>query len=187
MTPTPCAPPAAATTSRAGITLTEMLIVVTMIGILAAITGSRLDWTRYRADSAARGLSAQLTAAQRTAVSLQNDVRISVPSSDRLRIHEDVNNNGVEDSGERITHHVLDDGFRLGQFAMAPLPVPADPTELTSFVFRRDGTSSRGGSLYVSSPRDDPTCKWCRAVSIARATGRAVSYSHARGTWTRGN
>src|SRR5688572_3853063 len=106
MTPPSDAARTGPTALRSGITLTEMLIVVTMIGILAAITGSRLDWTRYRADSAARGLSAQLTAAQRTAVSLQNDVRVSVPSSDRIRIHEDANNNGVEDSGERITHLV---------------------------------------------------------------------------------
>ena len=174
-------------TSRAGLTLTEMLIVVSVIGILAAITGSRLDWTRYRADSAVRGLGAQLSAAQRTAVSLQNDVRVTVPSADRVRIHEDANNNGVEDSGERITQLVLEDGFRIGQGAMAALPTPADPAELTAFVFRRDGTSSRGGSLYVSSPRDDAACKWCRAVTISRATGRVVTYSHARGTWVRGS
>jgi type II secretory pathway pseudopilin PulG len=164
-----------------------MLVVVTLIGILAGIAGSRLDWTRYRADSVIRGLGAQLSAAQRTAVSLQNDVRVTVPSPDRLRIHEDANNNGVENNGERITMLVLEDGFRLGQDAMTDLPTPADATELTAFVFRRDGTSSRSGSLYVSSPRDDPTCHWCRAVTIARATGRVVTYSHARGTWVRGN
>ena len=164
-----------------------MLIVVTMIGILAAITGSRLDWTRYRADSTVRGVMAQLSAAQRTAVSLQNDVRVSVSASNRIRIHEDVNNNGTEDGTERITHLVLDDGFAIGQGAMADLPSPADATELTTFVFRRDGTSSRGGSLYLSSPRDDAACKWCRAVTISRATGRVVSYSHARGAWVRSN
>ena len=70
---------------------------------------------------------------------------------------------------------------------MDDLPSPADAAELTSFVFRRDGTSSRSGSLYLSSPRDDADCKWCRAVTISRATGRVVSYSHARGTWVRGN
>jgi type II secretory pathway pseudopilin PulG len=164
-----------------------MLIVVTLIGILAAIAGSRLDWTRYRADGVIRGLGAQLSAAQRTAVSLQNDVRVTVPSPNRLRFHEDANNNGVENSGERITQLVLEDGFVLGQDAMSGLPFPADPAELTTFVFRRDGTSSRSGSLYVSSPRDDPACRYCRAVAIARATGRVVTYSHARGTWVRGN
>ncbi len=185
-TPTPTTTPRHSS-PRAGLTLTEMLIVVTTIGILAAITGSRLDWTRYRADGAVRGLAAQLSAAQRTAVSLQNDVRVTIPAADRLRIHEDANNNGVEDSGERTTQLVLDDGFRIGQGAMAALPSPADPAELSAFVFRRDGTSSRGGSLYVSSPRDDPACKWCRAVTIARATGRVVTYSHARGAWVRGS
>jgi prepilin-type N-terminal cleavage/methylation domain-containing protein len=168
-----------------GVTLIEMLIVIVMIGILAGIASSRLDWVRYRADSVVRGLIGDLSQAQRTAVSLQMDVRVSVIGNDRIRIHEDANNNAAIDTGERVLYSVLDDGFRLGKGAMAGLPAPAEPTELTALVYRRDGSASRSGSLYISSPRPDPACKWCRGLAVTRVTGRVEGYSFATGTWVR--
>ncbi len=170
-----------------GVSLIEMLIVITVIGILAAISASRLDWVRYRADSVSRGVYGDLAQAQRTAVSLQMDVRVTVDGSSTLRIHEDVNNNGTVDGGERVIGSTLDHGFLLGKGAMASLPAPADPTELTVLVFRRDGSASRSGTFYISSPLDDPDCKYCRAVAVARATGRPVWYSFATGAWVRRN
>ncbi|HPF62023.1 MAG TPA: GspH/FimT family protein [Gemmatimonadales bacterium] len=179
------APPGA----RAGVSMIEMLVVIILIGILAGIAASRLDWVRYRADSVARGVLADLSAAQRTAVSLQTDVRITTLSNDRLRIHEDANNNGAVDGSERVTFTVLENGFRFGKGSMAGTPAPADATDLSTvtLVFRRDGTASRGGTFYLSSPVADTTCRYCRAVAIARSTGRAVGYSNASGAWVRAN
>jgi type II secretory pathway pseudopilin PulG len=164
-----------------------MLVVIVLIGILSGIAASKLDWVRYRADSISRGVLADLAQAQRTAVSLQMDVRVSVVGTDRLRIHEDANNNGAIDGSERVVFAALDHGFQLGQGAMAAVPAPADPTNLTAVVFRRDGTASRGGTFYVASPLPDATCRYCRAASVARATGRVVWYSMSTGTWVRGN
>ena len=70
---------------------------------------------------------------------------------------------------------------------MPDTPSPADPTELTGFTFRRDGSANRSGTLYISGPEYDPTCHHCRAVSLTRATGRVVIYSYATGAWKRGN
>lgn len=169
--------------------LIEMLIVVVLIGLLAGIAASRLDWNRYRAESVARGVLSSIATAQRTAVSLQTNVRLTTVSGDRLRIHEDANNNGSIDGSERVIFSVLDHGYRLGQGSIEGTPVPADATDLSTVtvVFRRDGSASRGGTFYVSSSNYDPDCKYCRGVAISRSTGRAVSYSRATGAWVRGN
>lgn len=173
--------------SRGGFTLVEMLVVVVVIGILAGIAASRLDYTSYRANSIALGVLVELSTAQRTAVTLQSDVRVTTLGGNRLRIHEDTDNNGTVNGSERVTYVPLDHGFKLGQGSISDVPAPADATDLSSItlVFRRDGTASRAGTFYVSSPLADPACKYCRAVSVARATGRTVLYSQATGSWRR--
>lgn len=177
------------TRPRLGFSLIEMLIVIIMIGILAGIAASRLDWNKYRADSIARGVLAAVSTAQRTAVSLQNDVRITTLSGDRLRIHEDTDNDGTIDGGERVTYATLEYNYRLGKGSVSNVPAPADPTDLSTvtLVFRRDGTASRSGTFYIRAGSTDTACKYCRAVSVARATGRTVYYSRATGAWVRGN
>lgn len=171
-----------------GITLFELLVVIVIIGLLAGITASRLNWGGYRAQSVGRGVMSDLSQAQRTAVSLQTDVRVSQPSNTRLMIHEDANNNGAVDNGERVTYSVLETGFSFGLGTGASnLSSPASGAPLTGVVFRRDGSASTSGTFYIRGPAADSTCRYCRAIEITRATGRAVIYSHATGTWVRGN
>ena len=114
--------------------------------LLAGITATRLDWTRYRADAVARGVQADLSQAQRTAVSLQANVRVTRLAADRLQVHEDANNNGTVEGGERVTVSVLEHGFTLDQGTMAALPAPAAGSELAAVTFRRDGTASTSGT-----------------------------------------
>lgn len=170
-----------------GMTLTELLIVVVMVGILTGIAASKLDWQRYRADSVSRGVMAELAGAQRLAVSLQADVRITQPASDRLAIHEDADNDGAVDSGERVRTVVLEEGYALRKVSAPDVPSPSDPTQLTAVVFRRDGSASRSGTFYVEATAGDADCRRCRAVSVTRATGRVVWFSKSQGTWRRGN
>src|SRR5450631_4352684 len=91
-----------------GVTLLEMLVVITMIGILSAVAMTRLDWTRYRADAAGRGTMAELATAQRLALSLQANMVITFPDSSRMKIVEDANNDGLASNGERVRYVVLD-------------------------------------------------------------------------------
>lgn len=169
-----------------GITLIEMLITVTLIGILSGIAASRLDWGRYRADAVSRGLMAELSTAQRLAVSLQTEVRVTQPTPDRLLVHEDANNDGAVGGTERVRTVYFDDGYLLQNTGVPAVPSPSDATQLTAVVFRRDGSSSRSGTFYLRHP-GDPACKRCRAVSVTRATGRLVWYSYSQGAWRRGN
>ena len=77
--------------TRRGITLLELMIALVMVGILAGIALSKLDYTKYRADSVARGVLTDLANAQRLAVSLQADVRVEIPYPSRMTILEDLN------------------------------------------------------------------------------------------------
>jgi prepilin-type N-terminal cleavage/methylation domain-containing protein len=167
-----------------GFTLVEMLMVVVVLGILLGITATRLDWQRYRADAVSRGVLAELAQAQRLAVSLQLDVRVTATDG-VLQIHEDADNDGAVDSGERVRRVPLEHGYRFGRGGVATLPAPADGSELTTLAFRRDGSASRAGALYVAPPIVDSVGRYARAVTIARGTGRAVWYTHGTGTWQR--
>lgn len=172
---------------RRGITLIELLIVIVMIGILSGIAASRLDWQRYRTDAIAREVITEMTKAQRLAVTLQANVRFVVADSRRIQIHEDADNNGAVGNGERVRTIVLDEPARLARGSAADVPGPSDPTEISTIVFRRDGSASRGGTIYLSSALPDASCKRCRAISVVRATGRPTLFSLSTGTWRRTN
>ena len=170
-----------------GVTLIELLIVIVLIGILSGIAASRLDWTKYRADAVSRGVMADLSLAQRRAVSLQENVRIIIPDSARLQVHEDANDDNAIESGERVVTYPLDHDFIFAQGSAPDLSLADDPTALTALTFRRDGSANRSGTFYISGPGYDPTCKHCRAVAVSRATGRVTWYSYATGAWQQAN
>ncbi len=172
---------------RRGVTLIELLIVIVLIGILSGIAASRLDWTRYRADAVSRGVMADLALAQRRSVSLQENVRIIIPDSARMQVHEDANDDNAVESGERVVTYPLDHNFIFAKGSAPDLSLAEDPTALTSLTFRRDGSANRSGTFYISGPGYDPNCKHCRAVAVSRATGRVTWYSYATGSWLRAN
>jgi prepilin-type N-terminal cleavage/methylation domain-containing protein len=170
-----------------GVTLLEMLLVIVMIGILSAIAMTRLDWTRYRADAAGRGVMAEVATAQRLALSLQSNIVITFPDTTKMMILEDANNDGVAGGGERVRYVTLDNNFSFGQASAPNVPSPEDPTALSTLTFHRDGSGNRSGTFYIHGPGADSSCAHCRAVSVTRATGRVVWYSYATGTWKRAN
>ena len=170
-----------------GVTLLELMIVIVMIGILCAIALTRLDWKRYQADSAGRGVMAELATAQRLALSLQSNMVITLPDTSRMQVLEDKNNDG---SGHlrRARPDRSDRQLLLLWHGGAPDdPRPDDGTPITSITFHRDGSADKSGTFYLHGPGDDPTCKHCRAVAIARATGRVVWFTYASGSWKRAN
>lgn len=172
---------------RHGVTLLEMMIVLVMVGILSSIAASRLDYTKYRADSVARGVLTDLANAQRLAVSLQANVRVTIPDSSRMVIHEDIDNNGSAGGSERVRSLPLEYKFAFSKGTAGDTPSPSDPATLSLVVFNRDGSANRGGTFYLAGPGSDAGCRHCRAIVVTRATGRVVLYSYATGSWKRAN
>jgi type II secretory pathway pseudopilin PulG len=169
------------------VTLLELMIAIVMIGILCAIGLTRLDWKRYQADSAGRGVMGELATAQRLALSLQSNMVITLPDTGRMQVVEDKNNDGAANSGERVRTVPIENFFYFGTGGAPALPAPDDGTAITSITFHRDGSADHSGTFYLHGPGYDPTCKHCRAVAVSRATGRVVWYTYASGSWKRAN
>src|SRR3990172_312636 len=75
--------------SSSGFTLVEILIVMTTIGVVVVIALPSIDYTRYRIDSAMRGVATSLLSAQRAAVTRQHDMIILVDASNNtIPIHD---------------------------------------------------------------------------------------------------
>ena len=186
-----------ASARRAGFTLIEVLVSIAIVSIVAAIVIPRIDVDRYKVQAAVRSVTSTLTYAQRLAVSLQSDVRVSFDSANsRLRMHEDIDNDGVMDPGERVTYTPLDNGvvFGLGPtpaftFGAATFNLTRTQAGLPCVIFRRDGSASEYGGFYLNTIKavanGDKTKT--RAGEIIRSSGRVVWYSYGTGAWLQGN
>ena len=81
---------------RAGFTLIELVIVMIILSVIAAMAIPKLNLAQYRADAAAQQVRSVFQTAQRTSLTRQYDVIVSVDTMQfGLRIAEDVNNDGT--------------------------------------------------------------------------------------------
>lgn len=184
--------------SGLGFTLIEMVIVLLVIGIVVGLAAPKIDVTKFRIESAMQGVGTTLLAVERQAITQQHDVIVmfDVPNN-LLRIHDDANNNGQVDPGERVRGMPLGEGIVFGRAGVTPRPAPMGMgavsftkvvAGLPAVVFHRDGSASEAGGFYLTSNRaatggthlDDT-----RSVELERATGRASWFKYGSGGWVR--
>jgi prepilin-type N-terminal cleavage/methylation domain-containing protein len=180
---------------RTGYTAIELIIVLVIIGIIAAFAFPRVNFTQFQVDAAGRLVRMSLQNAQRLAVTRQYNVVVSFDAAkSRVRVLEDNNNNSAADAGERVTWAQLEDG---AHFAMPPAGVNGAVAGavvgtdvriidgLPSIIFRRDGAGNTDLEVYFTSKRALPN-DW-RGVTVVQSTGRTDWFKYIGSTWKPGN
>lgn len=181
-----------------GYSMVELLLVITLIGILVALAAPSFDTSNQRGDEAMQEVGTSLLAAQRSALAKQHSVVVSFDAPARLiRILDDQNENGIADPGERVRLHTLPEKIVFGRgtapdYAQAPGNGSVSFTRrsggLPAVTFLRNGTASEEGGVYLTSTRasrGEARPGDARVVVVARATGRTSWLSYATGSWKR--
>lgn len=184
--------------ARSGMTLIELLIVIALMGLVLGMALPRVNIEGARVNATIRSLTATLSLAQRLAVSQQYNVIVAFDSaSNRIRTHQDANNNGIIDPNERVTSTPLGDGVLFGRGATPALTFTTGAVGTSTFsltrtstgypaiIFRRDGSASENGGFYLTTVKAVGTANnsWSRAAEVIRSTGRVLWYSYASGAW----
>ena len=134
--------------SRFGFTMIELLMIVTIIGLMALIMLLRIRVDNVSVDTTARAVSMSMMVAQRDAVSRQQNVIVAFDTAAHtVRTVWDANNNGVMDSGERAHPFLLPEKVIIGR--PSAVPKLGGPGEVAStsrstakgpyFIMQRNG------------------------------------------------
>lgn len=189
---------AAARSARGGFTLIELVISMTLVGIVLAIALPRFDRSRMRVNSQSLALRNTLMVAQRLAVTRGYDVVVNFDTAQGLvRVQEDPDGDLVSDAGERVTVTQLE-----GEVTMRRGSAPVLATGrvrgvnfngrqngMPTVVFHRDGSASEAGVFYLTTIRSlgGSHATDGHAFELARATGRVQAYRYDGSQWRREN
>jgi prepilin-type N-terminal cleavage/methylation domain-containing protein len=186
---------------RAAVTLVEVMIVLTIIGIGSAVALWKLDIASYQTMGDMQAIGSALISAQRQAVAHQCNVIVTFDTTARVvHVIVDANNNGLQDPGEHEMAYALGDRVRFsmgatpaGDIGAGPVTFNTTTNGLPSVTFFRNGAASQAGGVYITSMREaitnDPQyAGQTHMVEVARATGRADwwHYDAGHGVWVRG-
>jgi prepilin-type N-terminal cleavage/methylation domain-containing protein len=175
---------------RRGFSLIELVIVLVIMGVVAAMTIPRLNLSSNRVEAIAQQVRSVFQTSQRTSLTRQFDVIISFDTvHSELRIGEDKDLSGTIDATEiRIWRPTGQNEGNI--FAIPPTSAIVGSSLKTvdtypSITFHRDGSASSDAEIYMSnSSRGDVQY---RLVTLTRSTGRTDMYRYSgtgsTGTW----
>ena len=175
---------------RPAYTLVELVIVMVIMGVVGAMAIPHLNVSNYRVDAAAQQVRSVYMTAQRTSLTRQYDVIVTVDTlKNELRIAEDKNNNGTIDVGEwkfwrppgegnRFAVPPSNGTYNKGVYGAVTSSVAGDllttVNAMPSVIFHRDGSTSSNAEIYIASSYGTRT-DW-RAITLTRSTGRTELY-----------
>lgn len=164
---------------RSGYTILEIVVILLLTGIIAALTYPKIDVGRYKADAVVTTVRSVMQQAQRASLVSQHDIIVSfdVPGN-RIRVVWDSNNDHNVETGERVTWTSLGSGNKFaapgagvrGTVEAAVIGSNVKTvTDMPTVTFHRDGSLSSELEVYMSTV--SAPIRW-RAVTVIQATGR---------------
>jgi prepilin-type N-terminal cleavage/methylation domain-containing protein len=182
-------------TSRRGVTLIELMIVVSLISLVSALALPHINFSQFKTDDSARAVRTALQTAQRLAITRQYDVIVSFDTvKQQIRVVQDLNNNYAIDAGETVSYTPLDPGVRFAFPAQGGIlgPVGASVngnhvmtiSNMPSVVFLRSGSASSSIDVYLTANSNNGVVAW-RGVQVTQSTGRTVWYRYLGSLWNK--
>ena len=183
---------------KRGFTLVELLIAMSLIGLMAAIVIPRIDVARFQVEGTMQSVGTLMLAAQRLAVTRQHDVVARFDEANNtIRLLQDKNNDGVIASTEHVQTVYLGEKVIFGRGFAPARPIGNGPVTFTQLVsgqksvsFHRNGSASEEGGFYMTSQRAangyTSGKNDTRVIEIERGTGRSRWFRYINNSWRQG-
>lgn len=171
---------------EAGFTMVDVVVTLAMFGIILGFGITVVDTSVWKLDASASQVAQRARVARSLAVLRQHDVVVTFDETKRaLFVHEDANNNGTQDDGERVVRYALESGIR---FTRGSAPAYGGYTSgAITFsggvvTFRRNGSASEEGAIYIGRGSDDDRPK---VVVLHRSTGYTETLKYDGSGWVK--